>query len=66
MNIRTTFTIILKKIYFCLKGCCGTVIWYESSGKIAPYRTVTNQLVSWTIFEVTFKFVENGKAYKIG
>ena len=34
-------------------GFLGSVIWYESSsGRIAPYRTVTNQLVSWTLFEV--------------
>ena len=34
-------------------GFLGIVIWYESSSRrIAPYRTVTNQLVSWTLFEV--------------
>ena len=33
-------------------GLLGTVIWFEISGRAAPYRTVINQLVSWTIFEV--------------
>ena len=33
-------------------GLLGTVIWFEISGRAAPYRTVINQLVSWIIFEV--------------
>ena len=33
-------------------GFIGSVIWYEMSGGAGPYRTLTNQLVSWTLIEV--------------
>ena len=33
-------------------GLISTVIWHESSGRVASYRTVTNQLMSCTLVEV--------------
>ena len=33
-------------------GLISTVIWYESSGRVTSYRTVTNQLMSCTLIEV--------------
>ena len=33
-------------------GFIGSVIWYELSGGTGQYRTLTNQLVSWTLIEV--------------
>ena len=33
-------------------GFIGSVIWYELSGGTGPYRTLANQLVSWTLIEV--------------
>lgn len=36
-------------------GFIGAVVWYESSGRVAPYRTLTNQLVSCTLIEVCMR-----------
>ena len=47
---------IISLVVYCIGligvGFIGIVIWYESSGRMAPYRTVTNQLVSCTLLEL--------------
>ena len=48
------FTIAYGIGLICI-GFIGAVIWYESSGGVAPYRTLTNQLVSCTLIEVCLR-----------